>query len=134
MALGMFCTYFFFTRFGGANPYLGLVAVVVLALLFGFIIYAVAIAKGDPVRYLSTLLATFAVNMIIIGIGTALFTTSPRTLTSQPFHHPGSRHFAGYSPAGGLGCLVDNRGPFISFSILPGREGHPSRVQQPGGG
>ena len=30
--------------------------------------------------YLSTLLATFAVNMIIIGIGTALFTTSPRNI------------------------------------------------------
>jgi branched-subunit amino acid ABC-type transport system permease component len=30
--------------------------------------------------HLSTLLATFAVNMIIIGIGTAIFTTSPRNV------------------------------------------------------
>jgi branched-subunit amino acid ABC-type transport system permease component len=30
--------------------------------------------------HLSTLLATFAVNMIIIGLGTAYFTTTPRTV------------------------------------------------------
>jgi branched-subunit amino acid ABC-type transport system permease component len=30
--------------------------------------------------YLSSLLATFAVNMMIIGVGTAVFTTSPRNI------------------------------------------------------
>jgi branched-subunit amino acid ABC-type transport system permease component len=79
MALGMFCTYLLFTDFA-LNPYLGLVAVVVLALLFGFLIYSVALHRVIQAGYLSTLLSTFAVNMIIIGIGTAIFTTSPRNI------------------------------------------------------
>jgi branched-chain amino acid transport system permease protein len=79
MALGMFCIYFLFSDLA-VNPYLGLVAVVVLALLFGFLIYGVALHRVIQAGYLSTLLATFAVNMIIIGIGTAVFTTSPRNI------------------------------------------------------
>jgi branched-subunit amino acid ABC-type transport system permease component len=79
MALGMFGTYFLFSDLA-VNPYLGLVAVVVLALLFGFLIYGVALQRVIQAGYLSTLLATFAVNMIIIGIGTAAFTTSPRNI------------------------------------------------------
>jgi len=79
MALGMFCTYFLFTSMG-LNPYLGLVGVVVLSLLFGFLVYAVAVHRVIQAGYLYTLLATFAVNMIIIGLGTAAFTTSPRNI------------------------------------------------------
>ena len=79
MALGMFCTYFLFTGLG-LNPYLGLVGVVVLSLLFGFLVYAVAVHRVIQAGYLYTLLATFAVNMIIIGLGTAAFTTSPRNI------------------------------------------------------
>ena len=65
MALGMFCTYFLFSDLS-LNSYLGLVAVVVLSLLFGFLIYGVALQRVIQSGYLSTLLATFAVNMIII--------------------------------------------------------------------
>jgi branched-chain amino acid transport system permease protein len=79
MALGMFCTYLLFSNFA-INPYLGMVVVVVLALLFGFLIYGVALQRVIQAGYLSTLLATFAVNMIIIGVGTAVFTTSPRNI------------------------------------------------------
>ena len=79
MALGMFCTYFLFSDLA-VNPYLGMVAVVVLALMFGFLIYGVALQRVIQAGYLSTLLATFAVNMIIIGIGTTVFTTSPRNI------------------------------------------------------
>jgi branched-subunit amino acid ABC-type transport system permease component len=79
MALGMFCTYFLFSDLA-LNPYLGLAVVVVLAMLFGFLIYGVALQRVIQAGYLHTLLATFAVNMIIIGIGTALFTTSPRNI------------------------------------------------------
>ncbi|MGO9017667.1 MAG: branched-chain amino acid ABC transporter permease [Syntrophobacteraceae bacterium] len=79
MALGMFCTYFLFTDLG-LNPYLGMIGVMVLALIFGLLIYAVAVHRVIHVGYLPTLLATFAVNMIIIGIGTAIFTTSPRNI------------------------------------------------------
>jgi branched-subunit amino acid ABC-type transport system permease component len=49
-------------------------------LLLGIIIYGVAVQRVIDAPHLSTLLATFAVNMIIIGIGTAVFTTSPRNV------------------------------------------------------
>jgi branched-chain amino acid transport system permease protein len=79
MALGMFCIYLLFTDVG-VNPYLGLLLVVVLALIFGFIIYMAALHRVIQAGYLYTLLATFAVNMIIIGIGTTVFSTSPRNV------------------------------------------------------
>jgi len=79
MALGMFATYMLFTDLA-INPYLALVGVVVLSLLFGFLIYGVALHRVIKAGYLSTLLSTFAVNMIIIGVGTAVFTTSPRNI------------------------------------------------------
>ena len=64
----------------GVNPYLGLLLVVVLALIFGFIIYMASLHRVIQAGYLYTLLATFAVNMIIIGIGTTVFSTSPRNV------------------------------------------------------
>lgn len=79
MALGMFTTYLLFSDLA-VNPYLALVAVVVLSLLFGFLIYGAALQRVIQAGYLYTLLATFAVNMIIIGVGTAVFTTSPRNI------------------------------------------------------
>ncbi len=79
MALGMFFIYFLFSK-AGLNPYLGLPLAALLALLFGFLIYVVALHRVIQASYLYTLLSTFAVNMIIIGIGTAVFTTSPRNV------------------------------------------------------
>jgi len=79
MALGMFCIYYLFTDVG-VNPYLGLLLVVVLALIFGFIIYMASLHRVIQAGYLYTLLATFAVNMIVIGIGTMVFSTSPRNV------------------------------------------------------
>jgi branched-chain amino acid transport system permease protein len=79
MALGMFVIYLLFSD-AGVNPYLGLLLVVVLALVFGFVIYIVALHRVIQAGYLYTLLSTFAVNMIIIGIGTTVFSTSPRNV------------------------------------------------------
>jgi branched-subunit amino acid ABC-type transport system permease component len=79
MALGMFGTYFLFTALG-LNPYLALLIVAVLGLVFGFLVYGVAVHRVINAPYLSSLLATFAVNMMIIGVGTAVFTTSPRNI------------------------------------------------------
>jgi branched-subunit amino acid ABC-type transport system permease component len=100
MALGMFVTYLLFSNFA-LNPYLGMLVVIVLALLFGFLIYGVALQRVIQAGYLSTLLATFAVNMIIIGVGTAVFTTSPRnidfsagSMTFGPVILQGTRLFA----------------------------------------
>jgi len=75
IALGMFFLYLFFGA--GLHPYLALLPVAVLGFIFGVIVYQIAVRKiisGPP---LMSLLATFAVSMIIIGVGTALWSTSP---------------------------------------------------------
>ncbi len=77
IALGMFGVYLLFTGLG-LNPYLALILVAILGLLLGILIYFIAIHRVIEAPHLSTLLATFSINMIIIGIGTAIFTTSPR--------------------------------------------------------
>jgi branched-subunit amino acid ABC-type transport system permease component len=79
MALGMFCIYLLFTD-AGVNPYVGLLLVVLLALIFGVVVYFVSCHRVIQAGYLYTLLGTFAVNMIIIGIGTTVFSTSPRNV------------------------------------------------------
>jgi len=76
IALGMFGTFFIFTNMG-VNPYIGLIPIAVFGLLLGVLIYFVAVHRVIDAPHLSSLLATFSVNMIIIGIGTAVFTTSP---------------------------------------------------------
>jgi len=79
IALGMFGAYFLFTSFG-MNPYLALLPIAVLGLLLGMIMYVLAVHRVINAPHLSTLLATFAVNMIIIGLGTAALTTTPRNI------------------------------------------------------
>ncbi len=97
IALGMFGTYLLFTHLG-LNPYLALFAVALFGLLLGFVIYGAAVHRVINAPHLSSLLATFAVNMIIIGLGTAIFTTSPhnidfplKTLEIGPLTIPGTR-------------------------------------------
>src|SRR3970040_977640 len=97
IALGMFGVYLSFTHLG-LNPYLALILVAVGGLLVGVLIYAVAVHRVLNAPHLSTLLATFAVNMIIIGLGTAAFTVSPYnvdftlgSLTLGPIRVPLSR-------------------------------------------
>jgi len=79
ISLGMFGVYLFFSSLG-LNPYLALLFVALLGLLMGVIVYFVGIAPVINGPYLSTLLATFSINMIIIGLGTAAFTTTPRDI------------------------------------------------------
>lgn len=79
IALGMFGVYLFFTQ-AGMNPYLALVIVALLGLLFGLLMYGAVVHRVLNAPHLSTLLATFAVNMILIGLGTAIFTTSPHNV------------------------------------------------------
>ena len=49
-------------------------------LLLGLGIYRVAIKRVLDASHLSTLLATFAINMILVGLGTAAFSTNPRAV------------------------------------------------------
>jgi len=79
ISLGMFGVYLLFSNLG-LNPYVSLCLIAVLGLLMGVIIYFVGIARVINGPYLSTLLATFSINMIIIGLGTAAFTTTPRDI------------------------------------------------------
>ncbi len=75
IALGMFTLYLFFGA--GLHPYLSLLPVAIIGFLFGVLIYQTAVRRilnGPP---LMTLLATFAVSMIIVGVGTAVWSTSP---------------------------------------------------------
>lgn len=76
IALGMFGVYFAFNTLN-LNPYLTLLLAAAAGLLVGIAIYGVAVHRVINAPHLSTLLATFSVNMMIIGSGTALFTTSP---------------------------------------------------------
>jgi branched-chain amino acid transport system permease protein len=72
----MFAVYFLTTA-AGLSPYGGLPIVTVFGFLFGMVLYWVAVNRvvGRPV--LMSLLATFAMNMVLIGLGTALWSTSP---------------------------------------------------------
>jgi branched-subunit amino acid ABC-type transport system permease component len=79
IALGMFGVYFAVTGLG-LHPYLALPLVALSGLIFGVLVYGVAVHRVLNAPHLSTLLATFAVNMIIIGIATAAFTTTPRNV------------------------------------------------------
>ena len=79
IALGMFGVYFVFVK-AGANPYVGVVLNAAVGLLLGMLIYFIAIHRVINAPHLSTLLATFAVNMIIIGLGTSAFSTSFRNV------------------------------------------------------
>ncbi|MBI4758077.1 MAG: branched-chain amino acid ABC transporter permease [Chloroflexi bacterium] len=79
IALGMFAVYLIGTQFG-VNPYLGLIAVLVLGLVLGIVMYFVAVHRVINAPELTTLLATFSVNLMIIGLGTVVFTTTPRAI------------------------------------------------------
>jgi branched-subunit amino acid ABC-type transport system permease component len=79
IALGSFAVFLMFSNWG-VNPYLALVFAGAGGLIVGIIIYRVAIQRVIGETHLSTLLATFAVNMILIGVGTAVFSTTPRAI------------------------------------------------------
>lgn len=77
--LGMFAVYLLANQLG-VNPYLGLLVVLVLGLAFGIVMYFIAVNRVINAPELTTLLATFSVNMMIIGVATSVFTTTPRAI------------------------------------------------------
>jgi len=122
IALGMFGAYFLFTSFG-INPYVALLPIAVLGLLLGIVIYVVGVHRVINAPHLSTLLATFAVNMMIIGTGTAVFTTSPFNvdfdlgrLTLGPLTVPVTRLVAA-----GASVLVTAALYFFLYRTPPGK-------------
>ena len=79
IALGMFGLYLLYTVLG-INPLLGLLIVAVGGLIFGVGMYFIAVNRVINAPHLSSLLSTYSVNMIIIGVGTAVFSTSFRNI------------------------------------------------------
>jgi len=79
IALGMFAVLVLSQTFG-LNPYIALALVLVIGLVFGVAIYFIAVDRVINAPELTTLLATFSVNLMIIGIGTVIFTTTPRAV------------------------------------------------------
>jgi branched-subunit amino acid ABC-type transport system permease component len=105
------------------NPYLALVLVAIAGLLLGIVIYWVAINRVIDAPHLSTLLATFSVNMIIIGLGTAAFSTTPRnvdfslgTITLGPITILGTRLVAALASVLVTGLLY-----FFLYRTTPGK-------------
>lgn len=95
IALGMFGLYFLFGLFG-INPYLALSPVAVGGFALGVVVYWLSVRRVIGRPPLMSLLATFAVNMVVIGLGTAAWSTSPYNVD---FNLPGlqwqSRTFTG---------------------------------------
>jgi len=79
IALGMFAVYLLNTQ-AGMNPYPGLFLILLFGLGMGIVMYFIAVHRVINAPELTTLLATFSVNLIIIGLGTVAFTTTPRAL------------------------------------------------------
>ncbi len=76
IALGMFGMYILFAAFP-VNAYFLLLPIIAAGLLLGLLIYWISVHWVIGRSQLSSLLSTFAVNMMIIGIGTAVWSTSP---------------------------------------------------------
>jgi branched-chain amino acid transport system permease protein len=76
IVLGMFAAYFL-TAGTGLSPYATLPLVLAAGFAFGVVLYWIAVHRVVERPHLMSLLATFAANMMLIGIGTALWSTSP---------------------------------------------------------
>jgi branched-subunit amino acid ABC-type transport system permease component len=76
IVLGMFVLYLL-ASVVGLPPYGAIPVMIGVGFVFGVALYWIAVHRmiGRPI--LMSLLATFAVNMVLIGLGTALWTTSP---------------------------------------------------------
>ncbi len=106
IALGMFGLYMLFTIVH-TNAYVLLLPVLAGGLILGVIIYWMAVhwVIGRPV--LASLLSTFAVNMMVIGIGTAIWSTSPYNVNfSLPGITLGRYTFTGNHIAAAISAVV----------------------------
>jgi branched-subunit amino acid ABC-type transport system permease component len=79
MVLGMFGTFLIFTGLN-ISPYLALPLIALGGVLLGGVFYAIAIHPILNAPPLSTLLSTFAINMVVIGVATAVFSSTPRNI------------------------------------------------------
>jgi branched-chain amino acid transport system permease protein len=76
IVLGMFMLYMLVTTVG-LPPYGTIPLVILLAFVCGVGLYWIGVHRVIGEAQLMSLLATFALNMILIGLGTAIWSTSP---------------------------------------------------------
>jgi len=76
IALGMFCMYLLFSAVH-ISAYVLLLPTIGVGLVIGIVVYWMAVHWVVGRSMLMSLLSTFAVNMMVIGIGTAVWSTSP---------------------------------------------------------
>ena len=80
IALAMFGVYLLMPVLGLGNPYPALLVVTLLALPVGMGIYYVAVHRVINAPHLSSLLATYSVNMMLMGVMNAVFGGAPRNI------------------------------------------------------
>ena len=106
IALGMFGMYLLFTALH-VNAYLLLLPIIAMGLVFGTLVYWTAVHWVIGRSQLSSLLSTFAVNMIIIGAGTAIWSTSPYNVNfSLPGFTVGLYTFTGNHIAAAAAAVI----------------------------
>jgi branched-chain amino acid transport system permease protein len=95
IVFGMFSLYFLAAGVG--FPAYGAVPLVIVAgFCFGVMVYWISVHRVIGRAHLMSLLSTFSMNMVLIGLGTALFSTSPYNV---PVSVPGVR-WEGYTFTG----------------------------------
>jgi branched-chain amino acid transport system permease protein len=82
IVIGMFLLYFVVYSLG-LHPYFAVPAVIVFGFVFGMALYWVAVQRVIGRPELMSLLSTFAINMVLIGLGTAWWSTSPYNVPVQ---------------------------------------------------
>ncbi len=106
IALGMFGMYLLCSAFA-INAYVLMVPVIAGGFIFGIIVYWLSVHRMIGRPMLMSLLSTFAVNMIIIGLGTALWSTSPYNVNfSLPGITVGKYTFTGNHIAAAIAAVV----------------------------
>ncbi len=107
IALGMFAMYLLFTAFASLHAYVLVLPIIAAGFLLGIIVYWMAVHWVVGRAELMSLLSTFAVNMMIIGIGTALWSTSPYNVNfSVPGVSVGAYTFTGNHIAAAISAVV----------------------------
>ncbi len=106
VTMGMFGVYLLFTE-TGLNPYAALVPVAALGFVAGVVVYWTAVHRVVGRPPLMSLLTTFAVNLMVIGTGTILWSTSPYNVdVNLPGFSLGDYTFTGNHLLAALAALI----------------------------
>jgi branched-chain amino acid transport system permease protein len=122
IALGMFGMYLLFAALT-TNAYVLLLPIIAAGFVLGIVIYWMAVHWVLGRSMLMSLLSTFAVNMMIIGIGTALWSTSPYNVNfNLPGITIGKYTFTGNHIAAAISAVVISLAlEFFLYRTRPGK-------------